>query len=180
MNAWIRDHESLDSKEKCLSIGDTDLWVHKFGSRETHHRGVNRDYQYIMMVEIKCNGADLNGPQRDTLMNINHILRTKALRTVRNEGKFFDGNPDYTTYVQGHIAGKPIQLHAYGVHKLRMSGHTPDDSKWLTWDDKPITRIQLLQILSFEIHPDSLRPMEDRTHRRKVNRPSLLDDMETT
>lgn len=51
--------------------------------------------------------------------------------------------------------GRPVvKPHAYyGFHFLVLSGKTPDDSEWMRWDDKPISRQELIEVLRFERNP---------------------------
>ncbi len=170
---WIRNHEDLDSQEKCLWIGDSDLWVHRWGKRATRHRGVNRDVQSLMLVEVKTWWQDLDPSQRDTLWSIDQLLRTKSKVDRRLAGMFMTGHMQNARVVHGFRAGKRITLLCYGAHKLRMDGATPDSSSRITWDDKAITREQLLGLLAFEISPDNFRPIEDRVHKRIVDHPAL-------
>ena len=74
------------------------------------------------------------------------------------------------------VAGKKTPVYCYGTHKLRLSGATPDDSDWMTWDDKPVTATDLVKLFRYELHPDSLRPMEHRHHKRRVIPPATLFD----
>lgn len=165
IKAWIRTHEYLDAWEKALWIGDTDLWVHKWGQRSTRHRGVSRDVQYLMMVEVKTHWKDVDEPQRDSLWAIDRLLRTKAWKDQRLSGLFAAGHAQNARVVHGRIAGKAVWLYCYGVHKLRLSGSTPEDSERITWDDKPIDKGRLLDLLAFEISPDNFNRIEHRAHK---------------
>lgn len=173
IKAWIRKHEELDSRKHCLCIGDSDLWVQKYGTR-TWHNGVDRDLMYLMLVEIKTHGRDLNSAQRDLLHMVNQLLRTNPWKEQRDGGRFTLGHPQNVRIVSSVIAGKHVRVQCYGVHKLRISGATPDQSEWLTWDDKPIGFDQLPALLRYDLHPDSLRPMEHRSHKRTVDMPALF------
>jgi hypothetical protein len=173
IKTWIRKHEDLDSREKCLWIGDSDLWVHKWAEQRTRHRGYNRDIQRLMLCEVKTYWRDMDESQRDTMWNIDRLLRTKAWKDQRLSGMFAVGHLQNVRVVYGLRAGKPIVLHCYGVHKLRMDGPTPDASNRLEWDNKKISVEQLLQLLAFEISPDTFKPIEDRVHKRLVDQPTL-------
>lgn len=173
IKAWIRKHEELDSRKQCLCIGDSDLWVQKFGTRRWH-TGVDRDVMYLMLVEIKTYARDLDEPQRDLLHIVNQLLRTNPWKEQRAEGRFINGHRQNVRIVYSIMAGRKVPIHCYGVHKLRISGATPDESEWIAWDDKQITFDQLLKVLRYDLHPDSLRPMEHRSHKQTVDMPVLF------
>lgn len=175
IKTWIRKHEDLDSQKACLCIGDSDLWVHRYGTRNTRWK-VDRSTQYVMLVEVKTHGRELDDYQRDDLLLINDLLRTNTWKEQRIGGSFVAGHMQNTRVVKSFIAGERVQVHCYGVHLLRLSGATPDDSDFIVWDRKDITREQLTELLRFDLHPDSLRPMEHRTHKRVVDLPTLFDD----
>ncbi|WUI02082.1 hypothetical protein OHR68_09830 [Spirillospora sp. NBC_00431] len=176
IKAWIRGHDDLDSRRACLCVGDSDLWVHRYGTRRTRLPGVDRDVQYLMLVEIKTHGRGLDSAQRDLLLLVNELLRTVPWREQRVVGRFVAGHRQNVRKVHAFIAGRTVQVHCYGVHKLRLSGTTPDDSEWITWDDKPIDAAQLSGVLRFDLSPDSLKPLEHRAHKRTMRAPSLFDD----
>lgn len=173
VKAWIRSHEDLDSRRKCLCVGDSDLWIQRYGTRR-HQSGVDRNVMYLMLVEIKSHGRGLETWQRDLLHVVNQLLRTNRWKERRDGGQFQPGHPQNARVIYSIIAGQKVQLQCYGVHILRLSGATPDVSDWIKWDDKPISREQLLLLLRYDLHPDSLRPMEHRSHKRTVSMPALF------
>jgi len=177
---WVRNHPELDSVRECLCIGDSDLWVHRYGTRRSR-LGVNRDVQYLMLVEVKTHGRDMGAPQRDLLAIVNDLLRTNAWKEQRANGQFISGHAQNARTVYSYIAGKRVRVYCYGVHKLRMSGASPQTSQWMTWSDgggveQYITVDQLLGLLRFDLNPDSLRPMEHREHKRRDEPPPALFD----
>lgn len=174
IKSWIRSNRDLDSRQHCLCIGDSDLWIQRYGTRR-HQSGVDRSVMYLMLVEIKTHGRDLDDSQRDLLHIINQLLRTNPWKEQRDEGRFVAGHRQNVRIVSSVIAGQLIRIHCYGVHKLRISGATPDASDRLTWDDKPIDAAQLTKLLRYDLHPDSLRPMEHRSHKRALDMPGLFN-----
>lgn len=173
IKAWVRKHEDLDSKKHCLCIGDSDLWVQRYGTRR-HHTGVDRSVMYLMLVEIKTHAGDLNQPQRDLLHIVNQLIRTKPWKEQRADGRFVAGHDQNVRLIYSVIAGKKTPIYCYGVHKLRISGATPDQSEWMTWDDRPIGWDQLPAVLRFDVDPDSLRKVEHRSHKQVVDVPALF------
>lgn len=166
IKAWIRMHQDLDSRNACLCIGDCDLWVQRYGTRRTRFSGVDRDVQYLMLVEIKTHGKDLEKPQRDLLHTVNQLLRTKWWTEKRDNGRFVPGHSQNQREVYSVMADKVVQVLCFGVHKWILSGSVLSDSEWMTWDDKLIDGDQLLKLLRFDLSPDSLKPMEHREHKR--------------
>lgn len=183
-HTWVRGHPDLDSVRQCVCIGDSDLWVQKYGQRTTRF-GANRDVQYLMLVEVKVHGRDMDAPQRDLLAIVNDLLRTNAWKEQRVNGQFISGHAQNARSVYSYIAGKRVRVYCYGVHKLRMSGATPELSQWMTWSDgggieRYITQDDLVRLLRFDTNPDSLRPLEHREHKTRIEPPAALFDVTTT
>lgn len=174
IKAWIRSNEHLDSRRACLCIGDSDLWVQRYGTRLTP-KGVDRAVQYLMLVEIKTHGGRLNPAQRDLLLIVNDLLRTKAWKDQREAGAFVTGHQQNVRVVHSRINQRWVMIHCYGVHLLQLSGSTPEDSETIRWDRKQITRQQLTELIRFDLSPDTLRRMEHRSHKRRVEAPRLFD-----
>lgn len=164
---WIRNNPNLDSLVHGISIMDTDMWVHKFGSRRGRFGGWDRDVQYLMKIEVKTHGADVTDAQRDTINAVDALLRTKPLREFRDRGQLIPGHKDNVRQVVSTFSGKPARIICHGLHVLRMSGATPGTSDWITWDGRQITTAQLEMLFRYEIDPDSLRKMEHREHKRQ-------------
>lgn len=173
IKAWIRTHDGLDSRQRCLCVGDSDLWVQRFGTRR-HQTGIDRSVMYLMLIEIKTHGRDLDDSQRDLLHIINQLLRTKPWREQRDLGRFQAGHQQNARIIYSHIARRKVRLQCYGVHKLRISGATPDTSDWMTWDDKPIQMSQLVELLRYDLDPDNLNRLEHRSHKRSIDMPALF------
>lgn len=177
IKAWIRRHPSLDSVKDCLCIGDSDLWVHRYGLRRTLQRGVDRDVKYLQLVELKTHGRGLNDQLHDLYRIINDLLRTNSWKDQRDNGRFTTGHQQNSRIVYSHWAGRNVQVHCYGVHLLRISGATPNQSDDIKWDGRAITYPQLVKLLRFDLNPDSLRPLEHRFHKRRHDQqPTLLGD----
>jgi len=58
---------------------------------------------------------------------------------------------------------------------LQFEKTCPDDSAWIKWDGKEITPDQLVELLRFEIHPLTLKPMDARDHHRQKSFPLLSE-----
>lgn len=153
---WIRNNGKLDSGLG-YSVIDQDYWIHKF----KHHNG--RDFQCIMLVEIKTLGMNLTDNQRDTLHMVNQIMRNR--RQVKQGFQAGKG----IVHVKSLISNKHTLLRAYGMHVLRFSGLGPDDSEWMEWDGKDRISIETLEgLLRFDLDPDTLKPLDLRLHHLKT------------
>lgn len=168
---WVRTNPHLDSVQDGIVITDGDKWVHRYALRRKGE--LDRRVQYLMSVEVKSHEKDLSPSQRDTLLMINALLRTTPWREQRDNGRFVSGHPQNVRIVHSWLNGSKVMLLCYGIHKLRLSHSTPDDSDWMTWDDKKIDRGILISLLRFDTHPDSLRPMEHRRHKFIPDHPVL-------
>lgn len=151
---WIRNNRELDSA-KGYCVADQDYWIHRFKTFE------NREFQLLMLVEIKTMSAELTPAQIDTLYMVNQLMRnrretpTKSLQHQTGSG---------VTSVFSTMRGRHVSLRAYGMHVLRFSGLGPEDSEEIVWDRTPITKDVLTSILRFDLDPDSLNPLDLRNH----------------
>ena len=151
---WIRNNPDLDSK-KGYCVSDQDYWIHRFKSFE------KRDFQLLMLVEIKTMGQTLTDAQQDTLHIVNQLMRNRR-QTPTKELKWQAGMG--LVKVFSTIAKKEIVLRAYGMHVLTFSGLGPDDSKIIKWDHRIINTEILTQLLSFNLDPDNMQPIDLRNH----------------
>lgn len=174
-DAWVREHPELDSIKDGIVITDGDKWVHRYAIR-TGGR-IDKAVQYLMSVEVKAFERDLTDSQRDTLHMINQLLRTTPWKEQRLDGRLISHHAQNVRVVHSTLNGRTVQLLCYGVHKLRLSHGTPDNSEWMTWDDKKITTDQLVGLLRFDLNPDSLRVLEHRHHKRTLRAVPLPLDL---
>jgi len=177
INAWIRRHPDLHSVRDGICITDSDLWVQRYGIRRWH-TGMDRSAMYLMLVEIKTHGRDMDNAQRDILHMVNQLIRTNPWKEQRDGGRFLPGHDQNVRIMFSVVAGRKTPVYCYGTHKLRMSGSTPDDSDWISWDDRTISPTELVKLLRYDLHPDSLRPMEHRSHKRRVTPPPTLFELD--
>lgn len=173
---WVNRHPDLDSRTAGVVFTDIDNVVHKYVS---HCDGIGtREIQYMMLLETKTNGADLPLSQKDTLHMMNQLIRTTPWRDQREDGRFITGHRQNTRKVYSWQNQVKVQLVCFGIHVLRMSGTTPENSEWMLWDKKKITTAQLLSLLRFETHPDTLQPLSPRRHKRRRCQSGLFDNIE--
>ena len=150
---WLRENPRLDSRNFSLSATDCDMWVHRF--KNLCDGRTERDLQCLMLVEIKTRMKRMDDAQRDTLRLVNAILREGDRAIYRNE------------------RGTKFRVRSFGVHCLRMSGDSPQNSVTMLWDDTPVRVEQLESLLLFALHPDSLAPDPLRNHHRPQLIPTL-------
>lgn len=162
---WVGENPNLDSIRQGLYVMDADWWFHRYRTE------LDREFQCLMMVEIKTNGAEPDKYQRDTLWQIDQLLRNRR-QTPTNKVRLQAGRGLAKTF--SGVIQKPVTIKAFGVHLLRFDGKGPISSSRITWDNKEITLEQLEKLLVFDLDPDTLRPMDWRSHhpkRRPVHLP---------
>jgi hypothetical protein len=158
----VRSNPGLDSA-KGFTFMDKDIICHRF---KTDH---GRSLQYLMMVEVKTRGAQLSDSQRDTIWIIDQLLRNrKDTPTKKTDRRQVEG---VVTMVKSFIQRGEVRARVFGYHVLRLSGDSPDDSAEITWDSRRITLEQLVGLLRFDLDPDNLLPMDNRSHHTKAPMP---------
>lgn len=167
---WIRENSSLDSGLG-YCIVDQDYLIHKF---KTNGR---RDFQCLMLVEIKTMGAELTPAQKDTLWLMDRVMRNRR-KTPTSQPRHQAGGS--ITKLWSFIAKKEIILKAFGTHVLTFSGLGPYDSNFIKWDKKNIEINTLTQLLKFDLDPDTLLPLDLRNHhnlnKNQQELPFLIDN----
>lgn len=162
---WIRENEELDAPEG-FCILDADYWVHRFktyGSRE---------FQCIMLVEVKTNSKTLTDAQRDTLHLVNQIIRNR--RTTPTKERKYEANGNGPLRVKSPKAMCIVNVRCYGAHLLRFSGLGPEDSERIIWDKTQIDQKTLTALLRFDLDPDTLKPIDFRSHHARRDDPMLF------
>lgn len=161
---WVRNNKALDSGSG-FSVIDCDFWVHKFKTFRS------REFQLIMLVEIKTNGAQLSDAQKDTLHIANQVMRNRS-ETPTKERRFQAGYS--IVKARSLMLGRNVLVKCHGVHSLVFSGLGPDDSDSIQWDRKEIDELQLTQLLAFDLDPDTLNPIDLRSHHQAIHHPELF------
>ncbi len=154
---WVRNHPELDSKQG-FAVTDQDVFWHQFRTE----RG--RDFQLMMHIEIKTCGAKPTTSQQDTLGMVNQMTRNRR-ETPTKECYNQSGNAPRQAL--SLMTGRWIWLRHYGVHLLRFSGLGPTDSATIWWDSSEIDKPTLVSILRFDLDPDTLKPMDFRSHHKQ-------------
>ena len=154
---WVRNNPRLDSGDG-FSIVDCDYWIHRF---KIHG---NREVQCLMLVELKTNGSDLSAAQRDTLHIVDQVMRNRRQTPTKTLVRESGTAP---LRVKSSFLMASVNVRLYGVHTLVFSGLGPDDSNSIRWDRKEIDPDMLTKLLAFDLDPDTLRPMDFRSHHAK-------------
>lgn len=162
---WIRANKALDSG-KGYCVVDQDMWVHRYKS----HLG--RDFQLLMCVETKVNGASLTAAQRDTLIAVNAVMRNRR-QTPTKQLRFQAGGS--VAEVKSFVAGKTVKIKLFGMHVLQFSGMGPSDSDAILWDGRVIDVETLTSLLAFDLDPDTLQPLDLRSHHSRAITPLFSD-----
>jgi hypothetical protein len=106
----------------------------------------------MIELEVKTRGGSLTDSQRDT-------YRKKQATTLKA------------------IKWRGQTLRNFGVAVVRMSGTTPLDSEWIKWCrfdmsrdgflvEKEVSLEQLVRLVRFDIHPDTLTEQPFRRHHK--------------
>jgi len=154
---WVRKNELLDS-DNGYSACDHDLRWHKFRTE----RG--REFQLYMNIEIKSFGAEPTRSQEDTMHIENQLMRNRR-QTSTKKLRWQAGTSVLEVY--SSMIRRRVWVRHFGVHLLRFSGQGPEDSDWIIWDKRKIDLATLVGLLKFDLDPDTLRPMDFRSHHRK-------------
>ena len=153
--AWTREKcktgELPASSEECGWVQtDVDAFCHRY--KTCVDRLGTRDLQVFMEIEWKTRGGKLTDSQADT-------YRKKHAMVVRS--MMWHGQ----------------ELKNFGVTVVRISGTTPDDSEWIKWGRFisgqsygmnwfDISVEQLLKLMRFDMHPDSMTENPFRRHHK--------------
>lgn len=154
---WMRNHKALDSIFGIVRT-DTDHWILRW---KTSLEG--RDFQLLMLVEVKEMGSEPDEAQLDIL----HFVHLGMIRPRKNmHGAKCDNEFPATSTV----TGRKVRVRYMGYHLLQFEKTNPDDSAWIKWDRKTISADVLVGVLALERHPDKpdkfmIEYLRDR-HRR--------------
>jgi len=122
----------------------------------------SRDMQFLMTVEVKTFGADLDLAQQDTLSILSQCLRNR--RRTKNKQSIPKQIQPIINSVYSHVLKRRVKIRLFGAHLLQFSGAGPEDSEHIFWDRKEITIDQMEALLKFEIDPDTFKGMDLRIH----------------
>lgn len=179
LSRWLRNHPQLATAP--ITLNDLDMQVRRFGTRRDRE-GLPRDVVWSQIVEFKTHGKALEAWQRDACVELDTGLRTKSFNDGRGpDGRLVPGHPPNQRQLKSTYDGTLRRVLHYGVHICTLSGDTPGTSDVITWETAnghwrvQITYEQLVDLLLFEIHPDSLKPISDYQHKPRRDDVPLFD-----
>ena len=171
LGRWIRESKKLDSRNG-FTVYDVDYIVHKF------HEQNSREYQLIMLVEVKTRNSELQAAQRDTLYILNQIIENRVPN--RHTGQKSHNNKHRQSRgplrVWSAFSRRMVNVRSFGVYTLRFSGTGPLDSETIHWNKRLIDLETLEKLLAFEVEPDRFIPIEEALRNRHANRQATLFD----
>lgn len=136
----MRAHSALDSVHGIVRT-DTDHWILRY---KTGLDG--RDFQLLMLVEVKEHGADSDPAQRD-IMRFVHLLSTRRGRNMHG------ATTRETARIRSEITGRTVRVKNFGYHLLQFQNTHPEDSNWIMWDRRRIHKDDLIGVLALERNP---------------------------
>lgn len=162
---WMRNHPALDVTEGIVRT-DTDHVILRY---KTYPGG--RDFQLLMLLEVKENGAYPAKNQKDIFSFVNQI-------TIKKGRQINGASTCYTWKLWSHQNGRYVNVRYFGYHLLQFEKTSPLDSKWIKWNGKNIDEGTLVALLAMERVPsDPSRSMTEllRDRHRKCETPFLID-----
>jgi hypothetical protein len=106
----------------------------------------NRILNHLMLIEEKSHGKDITFSQSDTMTIINQCMKKCDKDNFRVKA----------------ARGNRVALCWWGYNKLQYSGASPQDSKWIKWNDQEISLETLIGILEFDINPHTFEPINHK------------------
>lgn len=160
---WMRNHIALDSVDGIVRT-DLDHIVLRY---KTSLDG--RDFQLLMLIEVKEFGAHPDPAQTDCLS----FIRQMAERRQRNR---HGANGFSSVKLRSRMLNRPVNVRFYGVHLLQFERTNPHDSSWIKWDGKIISPEELVGVIALERRPDDFKKfvMEFLRDRHSKTRQPLL------
>lgn len=156
---WIRKRKDLDSHKEGIVCSDVDYIVHRYKVGRD-----GRNVQCIMFIEVKTIGTEPRQTQQDTLHLLDQFLNNRRETPTKRNAKRRLGSARNTAY--SVIAAGDVTVWAFGGYILQFEHTGPHDSGWIRWGPKrrEISEDQLAALLRFDLDPDTLAPLEIRSH----------------
>lgn len=167
---WLRERKDLDSNDIGLVFIDSDLWIHRY---KTTKEG--RDLQCIMWCEIKGHGREPTDAQKDTLLIIDQFMNNRRETPTKKNAKH--QTDDRPQKVLSWKLKRQTTVWAFGGFLLQFENTGPDDG-WIRWGKKRdlITPDMLAALIRFDLDPETLKPLDLRSHHPHRQLPLLNDD----
>lgn len=151
--AWLRANPRLHSIRDGVVATDCDVWIHRYKTVG------GREFQFLMLLEVKEHGKEISDTQRDTLHVANQLLRNR-----RNKIRYQADDGPRICKVYSAASRRDVFVCCFGVHLLTIYGDgTHADKCRMTWDHRfEINADQLEQLLLFELDPDDHSKLDHR------------------
>jgi len=148
---WVRNVPELDSIREGFSCLDIDWVWHRYMNPSD---SIGQRYiQHIMLIEEKSYGAEVGFSQRDTIMLLDQALR----HAVGSKG-----------ITAKNARGRKVKLRYWGWNTIQYQGNMTSESEWIKWNNRQITMDELIGLLRFELHPQTLAPIDANMRRHHV------------
>lgn len=167
---WLRMRKDLDSSIG-LCIADADYIVHRFKTATD-----GREFQCLMLVEVKTRGCEPSNAERDTLSIFSQFLRNRKATPTSKRFGLHAVDALHIAKARSHMLGRDINVRLFGVHLLQFEQTGPEDG-WIKWNRKEVTPDQLAALIRFDLDPDKLTPLDLRNH-HKPEQGSLFEGTE--
>jgi hypothetical protein len=139
---WMRGNRELDSG---LGIVRTDC-DHIVCRYKTHTDG--RNFQLMMVVEVKEHGAEPDPAQRDILSFLHQSM-------VEKEKNRYNARTCRSIRMKSTILNRHVLVRNFGVFLLQFENTSPADSSWIKWNRRIIDEKTLTEILAMNRRPDN-------------------------
>ena len=137
---WMRNNAALDS---VTGVVRTDL-DHIICRYTTSLQG--RDFQLMMVIEVKEHGAEPDACQTDLLSFLRQLAERKSVN-------MHGAQTIPPIRVHSKMIGRKVLLRWFGVHLLQFQNTDPVNSVWIKWNRKTISPQLLTALLAMERHP---------------------------
>ncbi len=157
---WMRHQPDLKSSDGIVRT-DCDHIVLRYKTAKD-----GRDFQLMMVVEVKEYGADPDPAQRDILSFFS--------QTIYVRGRNMHGSPTTRSLrLKSRMLGRDVLVRNYGVHLLQFERTSPDDG-WIKWNWQFIDTVTLTEILAFNRRPDNPTLRMEEFLRDRHAKPKML------
>ena len=162
---WLRKQPKLDSVLQAVYATDIDMTLYKY--KPSVDRVGTRDVKLMMDVEVKTFGAAMGDQQRETLFFRHQLLKNIGTRAQR---------ADCTKQLLSTFLNRRVAVWHFGQYVLRLlDGARPDSCSAIEWNifsasgrllPRVISEETLIQVLSFILRPDDMKPLALRRHHK--------------
>jgi len=167
---WVRAQPELDSKRDGIVLNDIDFIVHKY--HQHSDKCGTRLVEMMMVVELKCHGAEPTDQQIDTLGIFHQLVQNRRKTPTKPKVGMRAQEQKRLVKAYSYMKRTEVPVWCFGAHFLILSGTTPDDSDVITWDGAEITREQVIRLLKFELDPfDPTIELSLRRHHKATMMP---------